>query len=100
MNATAYGHRDALFYLQTYAVDIIPPLTSTTRSFVNGINAVVQAAMPQVTFGAYAGYVDPALPNAQTAYWGTNLPKLEKIKRSIDPGDLFHNPQSVPVAAA
>lgn len=34
-------------------------------------------------------------------YWGTNLPRLENIKAAIDPGDVFHNPQSVsPVVLA
>lgn len=37
----------------------------------------------------------PLLSNAQEAYWGTNLPKLERIKKVVDPGDVFHNPQSV-----
>ncbi|OCL13266.1 Glucooligosaccharide oxidase [Glonium stellatum] len=99
MNATAYAHRDALFYLQTYAVDI-GRVSTTTRNFVNGINQVIMKALPDVKFGAYAGYVDPELPNGQQAYWGSNLPRLEQIKRAIDPNDVFHNPQSVQPAAS
>jgi hypothetical protein len=94
MDATAYVHRDALFYLQTYAVDI-GRVSTTTRNFVNGINQVIMKALPNVQFGAYAGYVDPELPNGQQAYWGSNLPRLEQIKRAIDPNDVFHNPQSM-----
>lgn len=99
MDATAYAHRDALFYLQTYAVDI-GRVSTTTRNFVNGINQVIANALPNVQFGAYAGYVDPELPNGQQAYWGSNLPRLEQIKRAIDPNDVFHNPQSVQPAAS
>ena len=99
MNATAYAHRDALFYLQTYAVDI-GRVSTTTRNFLNGINQVIMNALPNVQFGAYAGYVDPELPNGQQAYWGSNLPRLEQIKRAIDPNDVFHNPQSVQPAAS
>jgi hypothetical protein len=69
--------------------------------------------MPNVDFGAYAGYVEyvsflglpislvlrcfdsPTLPDAQEKYWGTNLPRLEQIKKAVDPNDVFHNPQSV-----
>lgn len=45
--------------------------------------------------GSYPGYVDPELPNGPQQYWRTNLPRLEQIKAVIDPGDVFHNPQSV-----
>jgi hypothetical protein len=43
----------------------------------------------------YPGYVDPELPNGPQQYWRTNLPRLEQIKAVVDPGDVFHNPQSV-----
>jgi len=46
-------------------------------------------------FGAYAGYVDPELVHPQKEYWRTNLPRLEKIKKEVDPGDVFWDPQSV-----
>ena len=94
MNATAYGHRDALFYSQSYAVNL-GRVTDTTKRFVSGINNVITSSMPGVDFGSYAGYVDPSLPNGQKAYWGSNLPRLESIKRAVDPKDIFHNPQSV-----
>jgi hypothetical protein len=95
-DATAYGHRDALFYLQTYAINI-GTLSTTTRNFVNGMNDIITKSMPGHNLGAYAGYVDPALPNAQQAYWGSNLPKLQRVKKAIDSNDVFHNPQSVPL---
>ena len=31
--------------------------------------------------------------------WGENLPRLRRIKAKYDPGDVFHNPQSVRPAA-
>lgn len=40
MNGTAYGHRDALFYLQTYAVDV-GAVSTAIRTFINGINNVL-----------------------------------------------------------
>ncbi|KAF7371027.1 Reticuline oxidase [Mycena sanguinolenta] len=99
-NATAYGHRDAQFYMQTYAVGI-GSLSNTTTAFVTNMSDIVMSSMPGVQFGAYVGYVDPKLTDGPQEYWGTNLPRLESIKAAIDPGDLFHNPQSVsPVAAA
>ncbi|TVY58928.1 Berberine bridge enzyme-like protein [Lachnellula cervina] len=93
-NATAYGHRDALFYLQTYGVDILT-VTSTTRAFLKGMDDIVTAAYPPDTLGSYAGYVDPELANAQQAYYRSNLPRLEQLKGVIDPKDVFHNPESI-----
>jgi len=95
-DATAYGHRDALFYFQSYGVNI-GSLSTTTRNFVNGMNNVLSNSLGGHALGAYAGYVDPELPNAQRAYWGSNLPKLQRIKKAVDPKDTFHNPQSVPL---
>ncbi|KAJ7780247.1 hypothetical protein DFH07DRAFT_467953 [Mycena maculata] len=97
-NATAYAHRDAQFYMQTYAVGV-GALSNTTTAFVEGMSSAIMDSMPGVQFGAYAGYVDPKLADGPQEYWGTNLPRLESIKATIDPGDVFHNPQSVsPVA--
>ncbi|KAJ6474697.1 hypothetical protein C8R47DRAFT_708277 [Mycena vitilis] len=97
-NATAYGHRDALFYLQTYAVSL-GSLADKTIDFVTGMSEKITDSMPGVNFGAYAGYVDPQLKDGPLEYWGTNLPRLQQIKAAIDPKDVFHNPQSVsPVA--
>jgi hypothetical protein len=98
-DATAYAHRDALFYMETFGIDI-GRVTNTTRAFITGINEAITSQMPDTTFGSYPGYVDPELPNGQESYWGPNLAKLGRIKRAIDPKDIFHNPQSVRPAAS
>ena len=96
-DATSYAHRDALFYLQSYAVGI-GKVSNTTKKFLTGVNATIKDGMPGgEDFGAYPGYVDPTLVNGPQDYWRTNLPRLQKIKSVVDPRDIFHNPQSVPV---
>ncbi|KAF7317813.1 Reticuline oxidase [Mycena kentingensis (nom. inval.)] len=97
-NATGYAHRDVLFYLQTYAVGVFS-LSQTTTAFVEGMSNTLIKAMPGVPTGAYAGYVDPKLPDGQQQYWGSNLPRLEQIKAQLDPQDVFHNLQSVRAAS-
>ena len=98
-DATAYPHRDTLYFMQSYAVGVTGEVSDTTKNFLNGLNDVITSASPGEDYGAYAGYVDPLLPNGQGAYWGSNLPRLEQIKLAIDPNDVFHNPQSVKPAS-
>ncbi|EJD49067.1 FAD-binding domain-containing protein [Auricularia subglabra TFB-10046 SS5] len=94
-DATAYGHRDTLFYIQTYGIGLLG-LSQKTKNFLSGINDLIKSHMPNVDFGAYAGYVDPQLgDDAQRQYFGGNLPKLERIKAELDPTEVFWNPQSI-----
>ena len=93
-DATAYGHRDSLYWMQSYAVTV-GEVSQTTIDFLDGVNRVVAASLPGFEFGAYPGYVDPRLPDGQKEYWGSNLSRLQHIKAVFDPLDVFHNPQSV-----
>ncbi|KAJ4355081.1 hypothetical protein N0V95_003244 [Ascochyta clinopodiicola] len=95
-NATAYGHRNALFYHQAYAVNLFGKIGDKTKKFLTGVNDAVSDALPEHDQGAYAGYVDPALgENSASLYWGGNVERLEALKAQVDPDDVFHNPQSI-----
>jgi len=98
-DAAAYVHRDVLLYSEAFGIDI-GRVDAATRGFITGISETITKAMPNTDFGNYPGYVDRELPNGQHSYWGANLPKLERIKRDIDPKDIFQNPQSVRPAAS
>ncbi|OBT76709.1 hypothetical protein VF21_03920 [Pseudogymnoascus sp. 05NY08] len=94
-DATSYAHRDALFYFESYGISLVK-VSKATKDFIAGINTTLKNGVPGVEdLGSYTGYVDPELPNGPLQYWRTNLPRLEQIKANIDPGDVFHNPQSV-----
>ena len=55
-DATAYGHRDALFYFQPYVSNVFFPLPQKSRDFLNGMVNTLTDAVPAVkTNGAYAG---------------------------------------------
>jgi len=93
-DATAYVHRNTVFYLQSYAIGL-DGVSETTHDFLDGITDTIMKAMPGIDFGAYPGYVDKYLPDGQHEYWGTNYPRLQQIKAELDPQDVFFNPQSV-----
>lgn len=100
-DATSYGHRDVLFYHQAYAINLLGPVNDQTRQFLTGVNQLVSDALPgHEGAGAYAGYVDPSLgTDSASLYWGGNVERLRKIKATVDPGDVFSNPQSIRPAA-
>ncbi|KXT01111.1 hypothetical protein AC578_10885 [Pseudocercospora eumusae] len=97
--ASAYWHRDALVWLQSYVVNLSGPVKATSKDFLNNLNALVRNSSQGIDESAYAGYVDDGLKFAQKAYWGGNLPYLRKVKKVWDAKNVFRNPQSVRVLA-
>ncbi|KAI1434367.1 hypothetical protein GGR50DRAFT_408060 [Xylaria sp. CBS 124048] len=93
MDQTAYAQRDKIMYCQGYGIGVLS-VPSATASFLAGLMSTIQSGANQ-TLMTYPGYVDPTLPNPQQSYWGPNLAKLESVKTTWDPRDVFHNPQSV-----
>jgi FAD/FMN-containing dehydrogenase len=59
----------------------------------------LRAAMAPYTTGAYVNYVDADITDWATAYYGTNLARLERAKAEYDPDDVFDGPQSIPLAS-
>ncbi|KAJ5352602.1 CAZyme family AA7 [Penicillium brevicompactum] len=100
MDATAYVHRDAVMWMQSYAVVGFEPPSYIAKRFLNRLHDVILGNRRPGPLRSYPGYVDPFMKNGQMAYWGTNLPRLQDIKTRIDPKDIFHNPQSVAVNPA
>lgn len=98
-DATAYGHRDVLFWFQFFEVNPLGPITQNMYDFANGLYDILAQAVPESAAHAYLGCPDPLMPDAQRAYWRNNLPRLEALKADLDPMDTFHNPQGVQVAS-
>ena len=44
---------------------------------------------------AYQNFPDPSLVDWRQAYYGANLPKLQRIKAAVDPSNLFRHEQSL-----
>ncbi len=96
-DATAFVHRDALFSMQYTAnwnAGAPAPTISANHAWLNG---TWQAMRPYVSGAAYQNYIDPQLSNWQMAYYGANFQRLQQVKASYDPGNLFHFAQSIPL---
>jgi hypothetical protein len=92
--ATAYWHRDALYFMQSYVVSLTEPVSDVSKSFLAGLSLLVQNETG-ADQSAYPGYVDPELGDPQRSYWGCNVPRLQTVKAALDPDNVFRNPQTV-----
>jgi FAD/FMN-containing dehydrogenase len=94
-NATAFVHRNALFGAQ-YTTDWpygspsagVARQQAWQRSFWNSMR-------PYASGQAYQNYIDPDQPNWQAAYYGANYPRLQTVKKTYDPTNLFKFRQSI-----
>ncbi len=96
-DATAFVHRNALFSSQfsaSWNANDPASVVSANRSWLNG---TWQAMRPYATGTSYQNYVDPDLSDWQHAYYGANLARLQHVKATYDPDNLFHFAQSIPL---
>jgi FAD/FMN-containing dehydrogenase len=89
---TAFPHRRAHFDLQFQAYWWDDAAAAASLAWVRD----VRTAMVPYTTGAYVNYIDADLPDWESAYYGTNLARLERVKKDYDPDDVFNGPQSIP----
>jgi FAD/FMN-containing dehydrogenase len=100
---TAFPHRDALFYSE-------PGAGWGTRGQAGSGDAITpqaqawiaefsQALRPYVN-GAYVNVPNIGMQDWETAYWGSNVDRLRKVKAKYDPHNIFQYEQSIPPASS
>lgn len=94
--ATAFVHRDSLWLCtvdliwgRQIARDVLQRNLEWQGDFYDAI-------VPFAKGGAYQNFIDPSLKNWETAYYRANLPRLETVKRRVDPAHVFAFPEAIP----
>ena len=92
---TAFPHRSALAVAQYTVGWPEGQPDAQVRSDVAWLHGFRSAITPFVGNAAYVNYADPTLVGWQDAYYGRNYPRLQQVKQTYDPDNVFHFPQSI-----
>ena len=91
-DATAFVHRDSLFYISIITVWERDDETDANVAWTDEIAASLR---PYLSGEVYQNYADEDLVDWPAAYYGANYPRLQQVKREYDPTDFFRHGQSI-----
>lgn len=89
---TAYYYRDAKFFIN-YASQWLKE--DEDQKYKTELTSLRQRLLPY-SVGDYVGNPDPDLKDYLTDYYGANVQKLECVKRTYDPENIFGFEQGIP----
>ena len=96
-DATAFVHRNPLCGVLlngTFQVGEPASAADANRRWVDDLG---RKLAPYVDGEAYQNYIDPSRADWARAYYGSNLARLQAVKRHYDPADAFRFAQSIPL---
>ncbi|KAL2157306.1 hypothetical protein VTH06DRAFT_6244 [Thermothelomyces fergusii] len=102
--AGSYAFRDPVKHLFLYQLydRSFGAYPADGFSFLDGWVDAFTAGLDADDWGMYINYADPRLDRslAQQVYYGENLDRLRRIKRQVDPTEVFYYPQAIEPASA
>lgn len=96
--ASSLVHRDALWLIQSSVGSFANvPLLHAAYAFLHKLDTSVITALQRdgIERRSFRCYADATLKDWKHLYYSTALPRLEALKRSVDPTNLFRTPQSL-----
>jgi FAD/FMN-containing dehydrogenase len=93
---TAYVHRNANYIFGMECAWSPIDHDDVVRAQRDWLAAYFADMQPFVLPQSYVNFPNRDLPNWAQAYYGSNLPRLSKIKRKYDPDNIFGFEQSIP----
>ncbi|KAK1832255.1 glucooligosaccharide oxidase [Podospora conica] len=93
----AYAHRDQVFLYEFYDRVRSGSYPSDGFSLLNGwVKSFTDNLKPE-QWGMYVNYADTQLnrTEATSLYYKQNLPRLQQIKKDVDPNEVFYYPQAI-----
>lgn len=92
--STAFFWRKAKFYVEWNSSWIKKSEAAKNIAIVRNTRRKLQPFI----VGSYINVPDQGIKNSGPVYYGTNFPRLRRVKAKYDPGNVFNNPQSIPPA--
>jgi FAD/FMN-containing dehydrogenase len=101
-DATAYVHRSAKVLVEMSAgwptpKDSVLPDNPIPPEIKDWEDELWQTLLPHTTGRSYQNFPDPGLEDWASAYYGDNLGRLEGLKATWDPQDVFNYGQGIPL---
>jgi FAD/FMN-containing dehydrogenase len=91
-DATAFVHRNVDF---NFVVDTAWRNSAEQRRAVTWLDAAINIIKPFANEHVYQNYADSRLVHWAEAYYGSALPRLQHVKNTYDPGNVFRFAQSI-----
>ena len=93
-DATAFGHRDAMFNLTVLGISDNPAMDTEQKAWAR---EAWQKMLPHSTGGAYVNYMSEG-EDVHSAYRDERFERLARVKAQYDPANLFRFNQNIPPA--
>jgi FAD/FMN-containing dehydrogenase len=96
-NATAFVHRDPLFWIKHAAVVDAGASSGERAAAMRWVTGSWESVHPWGTGRVFPNFPDPDLEDWGHAYYGPNYERLLDVKRRYDPENVFRFRQSLPI---